>query len=652
MVTSVSARKMVLPSTHTLIHLNMRIKNLVGGFFVPWQVIDSLGLNGKISRVTSRGALRSRDILAADLQPSGQMDATPSHSGLIRFGTFEVDLKSGEVRKAGMRQRLAGHPFQVLQALLEHPQEVVTREELRQRLWPNNTYVDFDLGLRKAVNRLRAVLGDSAENPRLIETLARRGYRFIAPIEQVSREAVNTINSLAVLPFENLSLDPEQEYFADGTTDELITQLAKIRALRVISRTSVQPFKRVRKPLPEIAHRLNVDAVVEGTVMRSGNRIRITAQLISARRDEHLWAKSYERDLGDVLKLQAEVAQDIANQVHVALNAEERSRLWSTKRLDPAAYECYLKGRYFWNRRSEDYLRKAKEYFEQAIEKEPCYALAYSGLADSYFYRGYWFGRMAPREAMPKAKAAALRALELDSALAESHVSLALVSLFFEWDWPAAKRELQRALELNPNYATAHHAYSILLAITGCKPEAIIEAERALAIDPLSIPINNIVGEMYMFVGQWDLAIEQFRKTIEMDANVPLPHENLALTFEEVGNQSEAVEEHLKARALSGEMPSALEELREAYRRSGLRGYWGKQVEFDRARWNGWHVDTFQIATYYARLGELDEALVWLERAHEVRSGGMVWIKMHPYFKNLFSDARFQDVVRRVGLPS
>lgn len=570
---------------------------------------------------------------------------------VLRFGAFEFETRNQVLRKAGKLVQLQPQPAKILAFLISRPTQIVTREELRQEIWGNNTFVDFEHNLNFGVRQIRAALHDRADKPRFIETLPRRGYRFIAAIEQALPKSPNSIESLAVLPLENLSQDPEQEYFADGMTDELITELAKIKALRVISRTSVQPFKRVRKPLPEIARRLNVDAVVEGTVLRNANRVRITAQLIDARKEEHLWVESYERDLGDVLKLQAEVVQDIASRIHSAVIEEQRSLVKSARKIDPAAYECYLRGRYFWNKRNEENLQRAKEYFEQAIEKQPGYALAHSGLADTYFYQGYTFGRMTPKDAMPKARAVARKALEFDDGLAEPHVSLALVKFLFEWDWSGAEREFNMALKLNPNYATAHHAYAALLAVTGRKQEAITEAQFAVEIDPLSIPINNILGEMYMFAGEWDRAIQQYRRTIEMDPKVWLPHHNLAITFEEIGNQAEAFKECLESQAASGTSPEILEKLREAYESGGLSGFRRKQLELDLARWNGWHLDTFRIAAHYARLGELDEALLWLEKAYEARSGGMVWMKLYPYFKSLSANSRFKDLLRRVGLP-
>jgi TolB-like protein/Tfp pilus assembly protein PilF len=572
--------------------------------------------------------------------------------GVLRFGPFEFEVANRLLRKYGKPVQLQPQPAKILALLISRPTKVITREELRQEIWGQDTFVDFEHNLNFSVRQIRAALHDDAEKPRFIETLPRRGYRFIAEVEQVLPEAINRIQSLAVLPLENLSQDPEQEYFADGITDELITELAKIGALRVISRTSVQQFKRVRKPLREIARRLNVDAVVEGTILRWGNRVRITAQLIDARREEHLWAESYERDLDDVLRLQAEVAQAISGQIHSTLKAEEQGRLRPARRIDPAAHECYLRGRYFWNKRTEEDLCRAQKYFEQAIEKEPGYALAYSGLADTYFYRGYAFGRMAPKDAMPKARAAALRALELDDTLAESHVSLALVRFFFDWDWLGAEQEFKRAIELNPNYATTHHAYSALLASTGRKQEAIAEAQRALELDPLSIPINNILGEIYICAGECKQAIGQYRKTIEMDPNVWLPHENLGVALEEIGKDAEAVDEYLKAGAISGESPEILRELRAEYEASGLCGFRRKQVELERTRWEGRHFDTFRIAAHYARLDEQDEAIAWLERAFEARSGEMIWIKLYPVFQKLYANPRFEDVARRVGLPA
>jgi TolB-like protein/Tfp pilus assembly protein PilF len=450
---------------------------------------------------------------------------------------------------------------------------------------------------------------------------------------------------------ENLSHDPEQEYFADGITDELITELAKLSALRVISRTSVQRYKRSTKPIAEIARRLKVDALLEGTVFRSESRIRITAQLISAQRDEHLWAETYERDLGDVLKLQAEVTQAIAKQVHIRLSTQEKSRLSSARGIDPAAYECYLRGRYFWNKRTEDDLKRAQEYFDGAIEKAPYHALAHSGLADTYLYLGYVFGRMDPREAMPKAKAAAIKALELDPTLAEAHTSLGFLRLMFEWDFAGAAREFQVALELNRNYPTTHHFYSALLAVMGRTKEAIEEVQRALILDPLSVPINNMVGEIYMFAGQLDLAIAQYQKALELDPNTTIVHDNLGTALELQGKDKEALEEYLKAGTFWGEKPESILDMRRSFELGGWSGFRQRRVELALSRRTGWHFESFQIATLYASLGDDENALTWLEKACNARSAGLIWITVFPFFKKLFWHPRFRAIAEHVGLP-
>jgi len=530
--------------------------------------------------------------------------------------------------------------------------KLVTRDELKHQIWDDATFVNFEEGLNFCIRSIRAILHDSADEPRFIETLPRRGYRFIAPVEQLISEASQEIDSLAVLPLENLSDDSGEDYFAEGMTDELITELAKIRGLRVISRTSVKVYRGSKKSLSEIARRLNVSAVLEGTVLRFENRLRITVQLIRAQKEEHLWAQSYERELGDILKLQGELASTIATQIHLRLSASDQFRLASARRIDPAAYEAYLRGRFFCNKRTEETLTKARGYFEQAIAKEPSYASAYSGLADTYFYGGYYFGKMDPMEAMPKARDAALKALEIDSGLAEAHTSLALVKFFFDWDLAGAAQELRNSIALNPNYATAYQAHSVVLGALKRHDESIAEAMRGLEVDPLSIPVNNIVGEMLSAARQWERAIDQYRKTIELDPSVALVHENLGTALEEIGRNGEAIEEYLAARTLAGENESIVAELREAYKREQLRGFRQKQLQLALARWTGWHVDAFQIAAYYARLDHSTQALAWLEKAYEARSGMLIWIRMYPDFKNIVKHQEFQNLILRVRLPA
>jgi TolB-like protein/Tfp pilus assembly protein PilF len=567
---------------------------------------------------------------------------------IVRFGSFEFEIRSGILRKSGKPLQLQPQPAKILALLISRCGDVVTREELQHEIWGDATFVDFEHNLNFSVRQIRAVLRDNPKRPRFIETLPRRGYRFIS---SVSEAAAQTIQSLAVLPLENLSDDPEQEYFADGMTDELITELARISNLRVISRTSIQCYKKSRKPLPQIARRLNVDAVVEGTVLRSGNRVRITAQLIDARREAHLWAEGYERNIDDVLQLQAELAQAIAHQVHIKLTNDERSRLQSARQVDPAAYECYLRGRYFWNLRTEESLTRAHRYFSQAIALDPGYALAHAGLADTYFYRGYVFGRMAPREAMPHAKRSVSKALELDPSLGEAHISLALVQFLFDWDWCAARSSFEKAFRLSPNYATAYHAHSAFLACQGHMDRSIREAQRALTLDPLSIPIHNILGEMYMFNHDWDRALAQFQQALEMNPNVWIAHENLGIVYEQLGDHKKSVDQYLIARSSAGADTDSLAELRRAYAESGLPGFLQKQVDVDVSNWDGWHVGAFRIASLYARLGQAEAAIHWIRRIFEARSGCMVWTKLYPWFASLHDHPAFREMTRQVGLP-
>ena len=630
----------------------------------------------------------------------------------VRFGVFEVDFAAGELRKHGIRIKLRGEqPFQVLSILLEQPGEVITREELCKKLWPADTFVDFEHSLATAIGKIREALGDSADNPRYIETLPRRGYRFIANVTVLSADPLNkvqpatrdipraedhgqvelaskaevpkpqpwarawkisafalvpalvilmawivhsasrpssNIRSLAVLPLESLSGDASQDYFADGMTDELITDLGKISALRVISRTSVMPYKRVRKSLPQIARELSVDAVVEGTVLRSGEQVRITAQLIQASADKHLWAESYEGDLRDTLALQKKVARAIAEQIRINLTPQEQAVLKNVKVVNPEAYEAYLKGRYFWNKRTADGLKKAIDYFNQAIEKDPNYAQAYTGLADSYALLGDWeYGILAPKEAFPRAKAAATKALELDNTLGEAHTSLAFSLDLFDWDWASAEREFRRAIELNPGYATAHHWYAWHLSEMGRNREAIAEMRKAQNLDPLSLIISADVAEILLVAHSYDQAIEQSRKTIDMDPNFAVAHYELGQALVQKHMYKEAIAELQKAIELSGGSTTCTSNLAFAYAASGRRK---EAVKILSDLKNRSKQNASEIALMYVGLDEKDQAMTWLEKAYEERFNPSILLR--PAFDPLRSDPRFQNLVRRIGLPS
>jgi len=641
------------------------------------------------------------------------MDEANQGRGRVRFGVFELDLRAGELRKHGLRVRLQEQPFQVLAMLVEHAGEVVTREELQKKLWAADTFVDFDHGLNKAINKIRDALGDSAESPRFVETVTRRGYRFLADVKisemdpaggatladsaAIAAEAVGgrdsggedalpkylpvpmawkvsailllvlvaalaiwklhsrsdaapVIRSLAVLPLESLSNDASQDYFADGMTDELITDLGQISALRVISRTSVMTYKHARKPLPEIARELNVDAVVEGTVLRSGDRVRITAQLIEAASDKHLWAESYEGELRDTLALQSKVARAIADQIQIKLNPQERAALKNVKVVDPQAYESYLKGRYFWNKRTAEGLKVARAYFDQAIEEDPKYAEAYSGLADTYALLGDWqYAVMTPREALPKAKAAAIKALELDDSLGEAHNSLAFCLDGFDWDLDDGGKEFRRAIELSPGYATAHHWYAWHLSLSGQYDEAIAEMKKAENLDPLSLIINADLAELLVLAHSTDESIEQSRKTIAMDPNFALAHNQLAQAYLQKGMNAEAVGELQKALELSPGSPTIMANLARAYVASGNRAEAEKLLGDLKKRSTPIASYSSEIAVIYAALSDKDQAMSWLEKGFEERFNPGVMLR--PGLDPLRSDPRFQDMLHRIGLP-
>jgi serine/threonine-protein kinase len=466
----------------------------------------------------------------------------------------------------------------------------------------------------------------------------------------LGRAVAPRIESLAVLPLENLSGDPQQEYFADGMTEELITNLGKVSALRVISRTSVMQYKQTKKALPTIAQELNVDAIVEGSVLRSGDRVRITAQLIQAKLERHLWAESYERDLRDILALQSEVAQAITNEIKIKLTPQERTRLASARPVDPQSYQAYLKGRYFWDLRTEDGLKKAVDYFQQAIDRDPGYAQAYAGLADSYHMLAAW-DLMAPGEAYPRAKAAALKALEIDDTLAEAHTSLGITKFADDWDWAGAEKEHKRAIELNPGYATAHNFYAQYLIYMGRQDEAIAEIKRAHELDPLSPIINAIEAFVLFFARRYDDAIAQCRKTLELNAGFLPAHLYLGWAFEQKKLYNEAISEYRKAMALEEGNPALAAELARGYAAAGRRAEALKIISDLRGLSKKRYLSPYRIAQVYIALGDADQAFVWLEKARDEREYYFIILRVDPRADPLRSDLRFQDLLRRMSFP-
>jgi TolB-like protein/Tfp pilus assembly protein PilF len=458
--------------------------------------------------------------------------------------------------------------------------------------------------------------------------------------------------SIAVLPFESRSEDKTNVYFADGIQDELLTRLSKISDLKVISRTSTQHYKSAPENLPEIAKKLGVANILEGSVQKAGEQVRVNVQLIHAQSDSHLWAETYDRRLTDIFQVESEIAKRIADTLEAKLTGDEQHALSSRPTENPEAHQFYLKGRFYWNKRTDEGVRKGIEYFQQAIEKDPTYALAYTGIADCYSLEGLHIdvGSLSPSEAIPKAKAAAMKALEMDDTLAEAHTSLAFIRLNYDWDFPGAEREFKQGIELNQNSANAHHWYSHYFMAMGRIEESLAESKRALELDPLGLIMNTHLGWHYMNAHQYDLAIDQFRKTLEMDANYGLAHWYLGLAYEQKAMYAEAAAELRKAKDLLKENVAVAADMGHNYAVSGKRDEAQKVVdeltELSKLR----YVSSYHIALIYTGLGEKDRAFEWLENAYKERSDLLVYLKVDPRLDSLRSDPRFQDLLRRVGL--
>jgi TolB-like protein/DNA-binding winged helix-turn-helix (wHTH) protein len=627
--------------------------------------------------------------------------STPIQSRILKFALFEVDLEAGELRKSGMRQKLAAQPFEVLHLLLERPQEIVTREELQKRIWPKDTFVDYDLALRKAITRLREVLGDSAESPRFIETVPRRGYRFIAPLSEdgaagavaelpastnlwsrrgvqigivlglgagalvlallglmpdkrwwrrSSTGAAPEIRSLAVLPLQNLSADLAQEYFSDGMTDALITDLAQIGSLKVISRTSSMQYKQTKKSLPAIARELNVDGIVEGTVQHSGDRVRITAQLIDGRSDKHLWANTYERETRDIFALEQEVTDDIAHQVRAHVTAENQVRLMQSRPVNLEALEAYLQGNSHliqadMGPRDEE-LRKAAEYFQKAIDADPAFAPAYVGLAEAH-HTLWWISG----EDFAIRRASAERALELNPASSDARLALGFTK-DEDFDWTGAEEQYRLAIAINPNSASAHENLGNSLDTIGRLEEGWKEYQNAQELDPNQ---DHLSSALYRR-GEHDRAIEILRSMGERNPQDGLIHWNLSENFARKGLYKEWDEELGKAATQFG-LPEVASRLHRAFVTSGYPGalrQWAAELEHLRAKKQAYFPGV--LAKVYAALGDKERAFYWLEQGCDSRylAGSdpiLQFLKVDPGFTSLRSDPRFKDLLRRMGLP-
>ena len=626
---------------------------------------------------------------------------------IYQFEDFELDSGAYQLRRASRVVRLERIPLELLFLLVERRGQLVTRQEIVERIWGNDVFVDSDTSVNTAVRKVRQALKDDPEKPRLLHTVAGKGYRFVSPPAEAGPIATQPAIApqaevvqaalpkplrrwiwlgaaavliaaalialpfllrpfkpasakvmLAVLPFVNMSGDAREEYFADGMTEEMITQLGSLDPARlgVIARTSAMQYKGARKDTAQIARELRVNYVLEGSVRRAGDRVRVTAQLIQTSDQTHIWAESFDRDLGDVLRLQSEVARVIAGKIRLTLSQQVEARLAGTPHVNAEAYEAYLQGLQAWNQRTAKSTELAIANFQHAINVQPHYALGYAGLARVYALAPV-FGVLRPVECMPKAREAAIRAVTLDDTLSEAHTTLAFVKAHFEFDWPGAEREYRRALELNPSDANAHFFYSnSYLSPFGRHDEAIAEMKTAVELDPLSLPTQSFLGRSYLWARRYDEALAQFQKANRMDPNFAINHERLAHLYTYTGRFGDAIDEETRARMLAGEEPKAAlakaDALRTALATRGPRGYWEKVLELSGEKENPpeSYAGSYGLAILYTRLGENEKALDGLERAYIERQLALTEIAIEPAFDGLRSESRFALLLRRVGL--
>jgi TolB-like protein/DNA-binding winged helix-turn-helix (wHTH) protein/Tfp pilus assembly protein PilF len=647
-------------------------------------------------------------------------------TAIYRFGPFELRARTRELYKFGIKVKLRSQAFQVLMVLVERSGDAVRREELRQLLWPHETFGNFEHGLNATISELRSVLSDTATDPKFIETLPRLGYRMIARVAEVEaiqgvkegveqgaqagtgtehgfenglaaaeprpgssrlqwlaiavavctlgiataqwlrsrdllRAAKETERSrqnlrimLAVLPFENLTGDPRQEYLSDGLTEEMIAQMGKLDPTHfgVIARTSVMHYKNNKEPMNQIGQELGVQYVLEGSVRRDANRLRVTAQLIKTNDQTQLWTREYDREPSNMLVLQDEIAQEAANEIRQTIG-EKQTALSSggapRKPGNQEAYDLYLKGMYFWNKRTINGFQQAINYFQTAVTKDPTYAPAYAGLANSYSLLTGYSG-VRPLPYMEKAKEAALRAVALDDSLPEAHTALALVMQNHDWDWQRAEREFKRAIELNPNYATAHHWYSEHLGFRGRFEEALEESERARQLDPLSLIIAADQGVLFYYSRQYDRAIEKLRAVLEMDPDFSRA-KMILYAYLERGQFKEATEIAEAMARVPDHTTASLGVLAYVYGRAG-KPKQGRHAleELLKADRETQAADPSAIAWANLGIGRRDEALKWLEKSYSLHSQAMTMLKAEPGYDPLRKDARFQDLLHRVGL--
>ena len=572
----------------------------------------------------------------------------------FQFGVFEINPHTRELRKHGVKLKLQDQPFQILLLLLEHPSEIVTREEIQKRLWPENTYVDFDNAINSAIRKLRDALGDRSESPRFIETVSRRGYRFVAPVEFLSASSSVQIsgtsargdaNSLAVLPFENSSGDPETEYLSDGIAETIMNNLSQIRELRVVARTTMLRYRGRDTDPQGVGRELKVSAVLTGKIVQRGERIQVQVELVDANDGSQLWGERYDRNAADIFSIEKDIAREISQSLRLRLSREELVRLARPYTGLKEAYHLYLKGRYHWNRRS---LGTALPYLEDAVERDPTYALAWAGLANCCALAGA-YEVLPPSRSVPRAKSAAIKALQLDPSLAEPHAALAWVQSCYDWDWIAGEREFEQAFDKHPDALLYWSAIPLLAR--GHIKEAADRAKSSLELEPLSPIVNVVYGATLIHAGRYNEAVEMFRNAIELDPAFPLAQWALALGYERQGMHTEAIAELEKAQRLAGAMPMI----------TGLLGYTcavhGHTARAEEAlidlqkQAERQYVAPFDLALIYLGLGNYDRAFECLVKACEDRSFWLIYfVQLGSFFGTRRSDRRYQAILRRMNL--
>jgi TolB-like protein/Tfp pilus assembly protein PilF len=582
-----------------------------------------------------------------------------------RFGSFEVDERARELRKGGIRIRLQDQPFEILMVMLDRPGDVVTREELRQRLWPAGTFVDFEHSLNAAIKRLRAALGDDADNPRFIETLHRRGYRFIAAVETeghsvrslhvvrppASKPASATVR-LVVLPFANLSNDPTQEYFSDGLTEEMITQIGRLcpGRLGVIARTSSMLFKRSGKSASEIGREVSADYLLEGSVRGDGDRIRITAQLIETRTEVHLWAETYDRSLGETLNLQTDVAAHIARSLAMELVPDQVDVLGRSTPRRTEAYQAYLKGRYHWHRASLEGVGAAISYYERALALDPDFAAAHSAMARARIALAN-HSQQPGREFLEQAKASALRALELDPGISDAHLALAEIRRILEWNWRTAEDEYRTAIALSPSCETAHRFYAQFLAAMSRFGEAKAEADRACDVDPFCLVVMTSAAWVRYTAGEFTTAIDRVRHVLDMDGSYIPARRLLGVSLLGAGRPNEALVELAAAAGHGGSEPVSLAWLAHAKALGGAREEAGAIVAKLESELRNAYVPGYHLALAHTGLGNRDAAFALLEKACAEREPAVINLNVEPRFEPLRRDSRYSALLQRLRLP-